>query len=1259
MSAPLTALNGAFIKSGAGTLTLDGPGTFAFGSYHNGMAHDFEGFPANGDSPTRCFTAFTVSQGKIVWGEPGQVVTIGNNVWIGTRNANGPGEAVTGEVEINGGTTTINGSIFIGVANGDPISAPVPLHPRLTINGGDTTVSGSLNMGWDNRTTTATYYGTQQAHNAQPELVVNGGVLRIHGEFYPSYHGGVSPTNRVTINGGELHARRAYFGHDRFGEGPAAATIFEINGGLVSLTEDFRMARYVADSFFRFNGGILRAWDIQKADGAGDSQIWFNGGVFQPIWGGQDSVYRTFDRHTNVWVGAGGFIIDTSYWPAPDDAHPAYDINQNISHDPALGDTPDGGIIKRGVSGIVIIRSGQRYSFTGPIMVEEGVLGIEASALWENTLIMHDGTTLRFSNKDLPQVVDSFYAETGTITIDLSFDASTAQSQPLVVSNTLSLAADVIVVGHANGLYVPTLPSGQTTTVLVCNASQTLDAGLFRASPLFPNRLADFNNITLDGGPYAGWQAIVMSVADAPEHVWNATASGGAWDTAGNWLVNAVPPAVPGASVRFPPAAGAAVPVTPADGTLFGRLTLESGPGQGYALSGGTLVPAGPGNDQPTVMTLSGTHTIASPLSVAEQGLWLDTRISATLAVNGPLSGPGRLYANATPSGGGLTVLSGTSTHTGGTEVRSGTLRVENLAALGSPARAANNLLVGPGTFHYTGPSTFTDLGIRFASGAAGRPAIIRVDNDLTLAGPASQANGIFAKFGPGTLRLAYPGTNQFSTSGAGDSNSTTPWPANGDAPAADAGGSGRSFIAEGRFVVGAPGQLFRFNNELDIGCQPRGLGDENTYAVTMDVIGGTIDLSGQYFGIGVNFKRENGVSTYPTVNMYDGTMTIRNLTMAYDTIWKNHSTKATLNIYGGTFNVLEQFRLGHHKGNTSNPPHATVNVYNGAVNHTHASQGTTFGWMNSGDPKPACTGTLNLFGGEFNELWIMKMANHDAISYLNLHGGVLRAENITHVPGSVGQSHVFFNGGVYMPLGTNTAQRTLQGLTSATVSTNGAVIDTSLAAATITFAQPLLHDPALEDTPDGGLIKTGAVDLVLAAASTFTGPAVVQSGTLRATVDGAVPCALHVDADAVFDAAGITHSIARVTGAGLCANGTVRVTERVTPEKVLTFENLTLASGVTHHFGTNVVIAVSGHLSAEGGGFIDFGRTPEAPLTIPHSAVVMTYGTSDAVFSGWRARGTGQPDGKVALRLVRDESGPVKVVRAELIHSGTLMIVQ
>ncbi len=62
---------------------------------------------------------------------------------------------------------------------------------------------------------------------------------------------------------------------------------------------------------------------------------------------------------------------------------------------------------------------------------------------------------------------------------------------------------------------------------------------------------------------------------------------------------------------------------------------------------------------------------------------------------------------------------------------------------------------------------------------------------------------------------------------------------------------------------------------------------------------------------------------------------------------------------------------------------------------------------------------------------------------------------------------------------------------------------------------RPLLHDPMLADTRDGGLTKQGTGTLTLWAENTFTGPVIIQSGTLalvNTQSDNTIPKALYID---------------------------------------------------------------------------------------------------------------------------------------------------
>ena len=172
---------------------------------------------------------------------------------------------------------------------------------------------------------------------------------------------------------------------------------------------------------------------------------------------------------------------------------------------------------------------------------------------------------------------------------------------------------------------------------------------------------------------------------------------------------------------------------------------------------------------------------------------------------------------------------------------------------------------------------------------------------------------------------------------------------------------------------------------------------------------------------------------------------------------------------------------------------------------------------------------------------------SYDELTGIWLNGGVLKAENIMMTAIGAASPRVYFNGGVYAPYGADAANRTMQNLNVCYVSTNGAVISTENipADATYTIAQPLLTDPALNGAVDGGLTKRGAGTLALTGDNTFTGPLVVEEGTL-ALSDGAATLS-QVSASGVIEG-DITVTNALVVGnAGslLSVDGSVTLSAR------------------------------------------------------------------------------------------------------------------
>jgi hypothetical protein len=193
----------------------------------------------------------------------------------------------------------------------------------------------------------------------------------------------------------------------------------------------------------------------------------------------------------------------------------------------------------------------------------------------------------------------------------------------------------------------------------------------------------------------------------------------------------------------------------------------------------------------------------------------------AELTFSGALSGTGPVSLNPLASGGGRVVLDAANTFTGPLMTGSGTLSVDTLnnggtaGPLGLSAAGPDNLLLGPGTLHYTGGNTATDRGYTVQAGASPvRAAVFHADADVTFGGQVLAASGAFIKTGAGTLSFTYPGWNRYIAH-EGMPNVILNIGDNGDSPTLGFSGF---VIAQGRVVLGVPGQVNVFSNRVDIG---------------------------------------------------------------------------------------------------------------------------------------------------------------------------------------------------------------------------------------------------------------------------------------------------------------------------------------------------------------------------------------------------------------------------------------------------------
>lgn len=198
-----------------------------------------------------------------------------------------------------------------------------------------------------------------------------------------------------------------------------------------------------------------------------------------------------------------------------------------------------------------------------------------------------------------------------------------------------------------------------------------------------------------------------------------------------------------------------------------------------------------------------------------------------------------------------------------------------------------------------------------------------------------------------------------------------------------------------------------------------------------------------------------------------------------------------TLNISGG--NVVKAGTLGNLLLGTGAAATGTINQSGGTVT---VSFGQT--WIGEEAFSGPGTGTYNLSSGTANLGVIRLGQNGTAQATFNLNGGTVNTAAVQS--GSSHPNRLFnFNGGKLAA--TSGSQGFMQGLGRANIRNGGALIDSN--GFDVAIQQALEHSNIYGDNPtDGGLTKLGQGTLVLTSASTYTGPTLVNAGTLEITGD-------------------------------------------------------------------------------------------------------------------------------------------------------------
>lgn len=332
--------------------------------------------------------------------------------------------------------------------------------------------------------------------------------------------------------------------------------------------------------------------------------------------------------------------------------------------------------------------------------------------------------------------------------------------------------------------------------------------------------------------------------------------------------------------------------------------------------------------------------------------------------VSEKIDGAVNVQANDGSTGGGIVTLSNSeNAFTGGAYVKSGTLAVPSVdvalrpSALGRFDRwTGTRLVLGNGTFHYTGPSATLDGDVLITSDQSlnygRRPAVVKVDDELVLTGQVKvdgTNSAAFMKSGPGTLILRTRLTgvqNTFAQGGQiGFNSGYVNAPANGDSPSACVS----SFqVTEGRFVIDTADTVTNVfgSNESGVGIRSTNKAGGET-AAYLDIYGGV-----NKFGNWLCAARNNGdTTTAPQglrseITVYGGDTSANNFGLAYcaanssdftmtgvmtvhggrlgcTTLRVDHTkSRGEVNVDGGTFDVKDAWIANYNAG-----AHFTANV--------------------------------------------------------------------------------------------------------------------------------------------------------------------------------------------------------------------------------------------------------------------------------------------------------------------------------------------
>ena len=622
--------------------------------------------------------------------------------------------------------------------------------------------------------------------------------------------------------------------------------------------------------------------------------------------------------------------------------------------------------------------------------------------------------------------------------------------------------------------------------------------------------------------------------------------------------------------------------------SVLTTLNMNGGANSVIEVGAGNLTVSNGGGDvlqSSTGGTINGTG--GGTVTVGSVGGDFGTAGGTTLTVNAKLAGTNRIdFYNSNPAPGvGTIILAADNTSTGGVNVENTKVVVPAGGSINGPNAPGGQVLVGtvggvPATLEVSGGIVNGSQGgpgviVGVASGA---PATLNLTSGSVNAGEVWIANGA--------------GSNGTTNMSGGEINSNGWFVVGRDLGTGTLNFSGGTITKSGNNgnyaifgSLGGTGTVIQTGGAMNItqGGVRIGENNGNTPSVNTlwDMQAGTATINGE-----VNLAWRSAEST---LNVgANATLTATGRLIVGGEVWNtganggsviNGNPVGNLNITGGTATFSGgDSRIGGDQattnGNSTAGAVGKVNVTSGTLNFGGNLQVGAFGQgtmtiansgvVNSTAGYPVVgrfagsVGTMNVAGGTFTQQGVGNffIVGEDGTGTLNLSGGLVDLQEMRVGHTATGNATVNLTGGV---LATSFIQQTnptatvalkLDGGTlrakaqtqdfflgiapgSISVGAGGAIVDTNGFSIGITQALS-------SGATNGGLTKKGEGTLTLSGANTYTGPTVIEGGTLAVSGSLSGTAAIDVRTGTTLDVTAIPGGITLGSTTTLKGTGTV-----------------------------------------------------------------------------------------------------------------------